>query len=270
MSTVPLEAVAALLREVSTSVVMPRYRALTSGEIEEKSPDEFVTIADREAEAALTAGLTRLLPGSRVIGEEMCHERPELLEGIASAEDPLWIVDPLDGTGNFMRGETRFAIMVALVRRNETLAGWMLRPAEGTLAWAERGSGAFLDQTRVRAPTVVPETGALRGAVLTRFLPADMKQRIERNSARLGAVFPGSLCAGFDYPALAAGEMDFVQYWRGLPWDHAPGALYLQEAGGSHTRFDGSPWRPGERRTGLLAAGNAGIALAVRRALELG
>lgn len=270
MPLVPMDRVAGLLREVSATSIMPRYRLLTSDDIEEKSPDDFVTTADRESEAALTAGLTRLLPGSRVIGEEMCHGRPELLDDIATAEEPLWIVDPLDGTGNFMKGDPRFAVMVALVIRNETVAGWMLRPAGGTLAWAERCSGAFLDQTRVRAPTAVPETGALRGAVLTRFLSDEMKRQIERNSARLGEVFPGSLCAGFDYPALAAGEMDFVQYWRGMPWDHAPGALYLLEAGGSHTRFDGSPWRPGERRTGLLAAGNSGIALAVRRALELG
>jgi fructose-1,6-bisphosphatase/inositol monophosphatase family enzyme len=211
-----------------------------------------------------------MLPGSRMIGEEMCHERPELLDGIAAAEEPLWIVDPLDGTGNFVKGDRHFAIMVALVVHNETVAGWMLRPADGSLAWAERGSGAFLDRARVRAPTTVPPTERLRGAVLTRFLSPEMKQRIERNSAQLGEVFPGSLCAGFDYPDLAAGAMDFVQYWRGLPWDHAPGALYLTEAGGAHTRFDGSPWRPGERRTGLLAAANAGIALAVRQALELG
>lgn len=269
MKSVPVDKVAALLREVGATIIMPRFRALKSGEVEEKSPDDFVTIADREAETALIAGLQGIIPASTVIGEEMCHARPELLQDLHRIDGPLWFVDPLDGTRNFMDGQTRFAIMVALRHARETVGAWILRPVDGSLALAERGAGAFVDGVRLRTPTAQKEAGALRGAVLTRFLPPEMRERIQGNGPKLGAILPGSMCAGDDYPALARGELDFVCYWRGLPWDHAPGALILGEAGGSVTRYDGSAYQP-DGRMGLLAAGNAAIAETVRATLGLG
>lgn len=269
MADLPVERVAALLREVSASIIMPRFRALKSGEVEEKSPDDFVTIADREAEAALVSGLQAILPSSTVIGEEMCHARPELLQDLHEVDEPLWFVDPLDGTRNFVDGDPRFAIMVALRQRRETVGAWILRPVTGSLAMAERGAGAFIDGGRLRVPLSAKEAKALRGAVLIKFLPPDRRERVERNGSKLGAVLPGSMCAGDDYPALVRGTLDFVCYWRGLPWDHAPGALLLAEAGGTVTRYDGSAYQP-DGRLGLIAAGSAATAEMVRRTLELG
>ncbi len=269
MTGAPMDRVTALLREVGATIIMPRFRALKSGEVEEKSPDDFVTVADHESETALIAGLQGILPGSTVIGEEMCHGRPDLLHGLHTIDGPLWFVDPLDGTRNFVDGSPRFAIMVALRQHRETVGAWILRPVDGSLAAAERGAGAFIDGVRITAPGADKEAGALRGAVLTKFLPPEMQERIGHNGRRLGAILPGSMCAGHDYPALARGEMDFVCYWRGLPWDHAPGALFLTESGGSVTRYDGAAFQP-DGRLGLLAAGNAGIAETVRRTLGLG
>jgi len=266
---IPIDRVNALLREVAATIIMPRFRALKSGEVEEKSPDDFVTVADREAEAALIPGLQSILPGSMVIGEEMCHGRPELLRDLHTTDGPLWFVDPLDGTRNFMEGQTRFAIMVALRQRRETVGAWILRPADGSLAVAERGAGAFIDGARLQTPNAAKEARDLRGAVLTKFLPPEKRERVERNGAQLGAILPGSMCAGDDYPAIARGALDFVCYWRGLPWDHAPGALLLTEAGGCVSRYDGTPYQP-DGRLGLIAAGNPAIAGTVLRTLELG
>lgn len=268
MGEVPTDKVTALLREVATGIIMPRFRALKSGEVEEKSPDDFVTIADREAEAALIPGLQAIIPSSTVIGEEMCHNRPELLRDLHLIDGPLWFVDPLDGTRNFMEGRTTFAIMVALRRQRETVGAWILRPTDGSLAVAERGAGAFIDGTRLHAPAAAKEPKALRGAVLSKFLPPEKREHVLRNGSKLGEILPGSMCAGDDYPALARGALDFVCYWRGLPWDHAPGALLLSEAGGVVTRYDGSPYQP-DGRLGLIAAGNAEIAQTVLRTLEL-
>lgn len=264
-----MDRVAALLREVGATIIMPRFRALKSSEVEEKSPDDFVTIADREAESALITGLQGIVPSSTVIGEEMCHARPELLQNLHTIDGPLWFVDPLDGTRNFMEGQTRFAIMVALRQRRETVGAWILRPIDGSLVTAEHGSGAFIDGKRIRAPETCKEASALRGTVLTKFLLPEMRDRIQRNCAKLGEIMPASMCAGADYPAVAGGGLDFIAYWRGLPWDHVPGALFLTEAGGSVTRYDGSAFQP-DGRTGVLAAGNAAIAETVRRTLELG
>lgn len=115
-----------LLREVAARSVLPRFRRLQDREIHEKQPGELVTIADQEAEAALTGGLRRLLPGSRVVGEEACAADPSLLLGIGTGL--VWLVDPLDGTADFAAGDPRFSLMVALLRDGDIIAPWMLDP----------------------------------------------------------------------------------------------------------------------------------------------
>lgn len=248
---VRIEQVSNLLREVAAEAVMPRFRRLAESEVRVKSPGEEVTIADEEAERLLTAGLSALLPGSRVIGEEAVSAQPELLQGLG--EGAVFVVDPVDGTSNFVKGSPCFSMMVALLREGEPVASWMLSPATGTLHVAERGSGAWIDGERVRAGRPPQWTG-LGGGVLTRFLPAEMTARVRANGRELAAILPGLLCAGEEYPAIVRGEQNFVMFWRGLPWDHAPGALFLEEAGGRAARFDGRPYRPAEPGSGILAA----------------
>ena len=96
-------------------------------------------------------------------------------------------------------------------------------------------------------------------AVLTRFLPQTLALSVRENSRRFSAILPGARCAGVDYPRVATGEQDFVLFWRLLPWDHAPGTLFLEETGGCVARFDGSPYRPADQSPGLLAARNREI-----------
>lgn len=248
---VPVEQVSNLLREVAAEAVMPRFQKLADAEVRVKSPGEEVTIADEEAERLLAAGLLALLPGSRVIGEEAVSAQPELLHGLG--EGTVFLVDPVDGTSNFVKGSPCFSMMVALLREGEPVASWMLSPATGTLHVAEHGGGAWVDGERVRVGEP-PHWGALRGGVLTRFLPAEMTARVQANGRDLAAILPGLLCAGEEYPAIVRGEQNFVMFWRGLPWDHAPGTLFLEEAGGRAARFDGRPYRPAEQGFGILAA----------------
>lgn len=247
----PIEKVAELLREVAAQAVMPRFQRLAEAEVRVKSPGEEVTIADEEAERLLTAGLSALLPGSRVIGEEAVSAQPELLQGLG--EGTVFVVDPVDGTANFIKGSPCFSMMVALLREGEAIASWMLSPATGALHVAERGSGAWVDGERVRVGQPPHWTG-LRGGVLTRFLPAETTARVQANGRDLAAILPGMHCAGEEYPAIVRGEQNFVVFWRGLPWDHAPGTLFLEEAGGRAARFDGSRYRPAEQGFGILAA----------------
>ncbi|CAN7410197.1 inositol monophosphatase [Bosea sp. LjRoot90] len=247
----PIEQVSTLLREVAVQAVMPRFQRLAEAEVRVKSPGEEVTIADEEAERLLTAGLSALLPGSRVIGEEAVSAQPELLQGLG--EGMVFVVDPVDGTANFIKGSPCFSMMVALLREGEPVASWMLSPATDTLHVAERGSGAWLNGERVRAGRP-PRWAALRGGVLTRFLPAEITARVQANGRDLAAILPGMHCAGEEYPAIVRGEEHFVVFWRGLPWDHAPGTLFLEEAGGRAARFDGRPYKPAEPGFGILAA----------------
>src|ERR1700709_1438740 len=163
-----LDLVGALMAEAAERAILPRFRALARDEVEEKSPGELVTIADREAEAILTAGLAPLLPGSRVIGEEACAIDPRLIESLG--EGIVWLVDPLDGTANFAAGRPDFAVMVALLRDGVTQAAWILNPLSGQLTRAELGSGAWIGDRRLHAAPQV-RGGKLRGS-MGRVMPA--------------------------------------------------------------------------------------------------
>lgn len=240
-----------LLREVAAEVVIPRFRKLAESEVRVKSPGEEVTIADEEAERLLNVRLPALLPGSRVIGEEAVSAQPELLKGLG--EGTVFVVDPVDGTANFVKGSPCFSMMVALLREGESVASWMFSPATEMLHVAERGSGAWINGEPARAGQP-PQWNALRGGVLTRFLPAEITARVQANGRDLAVILPGMHCAGEEYPAIVRGEQHFVMFWRGLPWDHAPGTLFLEEAGGRAARFDGRPYKPAEQGFGILAA----------------
>jgi fructose-1,6-bisphosphatase/inositol monophosphatase family enzyme len=261
-----IERVAQLMRRAVAQAILPRFRALHASEIEEKSPGEQVTAADREAEALLTAGLLALLPGSAVLGEEAASAQPDTMQRLSGYAD-LWIVDPLDGTSNFVEGKPVFSVMVALMRHGETVASWMLDPLTDILAVAQKGGGAWLGGQRIVTTRTVPDERDLRGAVLTRFLSPELRSSIESRAQRIGGVLPGLRCAGHEYPDVATGVQNFVLFWRTEPWDHAPGALFIIEAGGHIARLDGTPYVPLDGGKGLLVAQNRETWLSVARCL---
>ena len=250
-----LDRVGELMREVSATVIEPRFRSLAEGEVIEKSKGELVTIADREAEERLTAGLTALDPGTPVVGEEAVAADARTMGALAA--ERVWLVDPLDGTGNFVWGRPDWAVMVALVVGRETAASWIFQPVTGRLYVAERGSGAIVDGEPFVAGPRADTAEGLRGAVLTRYLDDATRALVTPNLDRFGTITPGRHCAGTEYPALVEGETDFVLFWRTLPWDHAPGTLLVREAGGVATRPDGTPYRPEPGGRGLLVAADA-------------
>lgn len=245
-----IEDVADLLRETAERVILPRFRNLAGSEIVEKAPGDLVTVADREAEAIITPALLALLPGSRVVGEEACAADPALMRGLDRGA--VWLVDPVDGTANFAAGRRPFAVMVALVRYGEPVLSWIYDPAGDELCLAERGAGATINGARILTPDDRDER-PLRGGLLNRFMPPDVWARIDTAAAGIGRM-PGLMCAGAEYPAVARGERDFTVFWRGLPWDHAPGALFLEEAGGVVRRLDGTAYAVASDRDGLVAA----------------
>ncbi|HEU4346926.1 MAG TPA: inositol monophosphatase family protein [Actinoplanes sp.] len=254
------------MREVAAAVVLPRFRRLQDGEVHVKAPGDVVTIADQESERALTAGLTRLLPGSLVVGEEAVAADPEVLRRV-SHEGAVWIVDPVDGTNNFAAGKTPFAVMVALLRAGEPVAAWILDVVGDRMTLAEAGSGAYIDGVRVKTRTDDPGAPALRGVVAQKYLPADLRARSAANAHRLARVTPGRHCAGYEYPAVATDEQQFALFWRVLPWDHVPGSLILREAGGTVLHLDGSEYYPVNGERGLLVAPNDQIWRTVRDTL---
>jgi len=244
------EEVSALMRMVAAEVMMPRFRSLADAEIAIKSAGEVVTVVDREAELRLHDGLAGLGLGARIIGEEAVEENPGLLDGVG--EGLVWLIDPLDGTANFAGGCAPFGMMVALVENGSTVAGWMLDPLSGRMCHAVRGMGATCDGAVVRArPSGAPRP---RAALGTHFLAPDRRARVHARADLDLDVVPVPRCAAASYPRLIHGEDDVALFQRILPWDHAAGALFVTEAGGLVTHWDGSPWRVGGRGVGVLAA----------------
>jgi fructose-1,6-bisphosphatase/inositol monophosphatase family enzyme len=252
------QSVAELLREAAARAIIPRFAALRAEDVRLKAPNEPVSVADRDAEALIGQGLRELLPSSLVIGEEACASDPSLLPKLA--QGTVWLVDPVDGTGNFIAGRPPFAVMVALLQDGETVASWILDPLTDRIAVAERGGGSWIDGRRVGPPGDAAQPNDLCGIVSDAFIPVDKAPLIARLRQAVGKVVPTVRCAGYEYPQVALGERDFALYWRTLAWDHAPGVLFLTEAGGCVLHLDGLPYRPTAPRPGLLLARTPAIA----------
>lgn len=250
---VDIDAVGEVLREAAATAIAPRFRQLAAHDIEEKTPGEVVTVADREAETLITARLREMRPGVPVVGEEAVALDAVLIDAIRT-EPMVWLVDPLDGTANFASGDPHWAVMVALVQAGETVASWTYRHTDNRLYVAERGGGAWCDGIRLTCPTGGWKPETLRGAVLRRFLTDEERARMVPRLDRFETVTAGYSCAGFEYPAIIEGDQEFALFQRLLPWDHAPGTLLLSEAGGVVRRPTGEPYTLDPEARGLLLA----------------
>jgi fructose-1,6-bisphosphatase/inositol monophosphatase family enzyme len=243
-------AVEALLRAVATEIVMPRFRALSADQISEKSPGDLVTIADQESEIRLAEGLADILPEARIVGEEATAADPNLLNRLD--DGLIWLIDPIDGTSNFAEGISPFALMIALLNNGVREGGWIYDPVANRLCHALRGQGAFVDHKPIQAS----ETGAAYpvAALATRFMTPEKRSDVETRAAGKLTIAPIPRCAGDQYPQLVLGQADIALFERALPWDHAAGALFLEEAGGIICRTDGRAYVTGDGGTGLLGA----------------
>lgn len=255
MTPVKPQSLGQTLEMIAAEEITPRFRNLLDTEISDKGGGDFVTKADEESERRLTQILKDLLPGSLVVGEEAAHADPTIISRIAG-EAPVWIIDPLDGTNNFARGNELFAVMAALVVGGESVIGAIHMPTRGLTALAERGSGAFMESRRLR--TAPPRPAAeIRASVHTGYLPEDIKPRIAA-CAKTYQSNEEMYCAGRVYVALAEGAIDGALFWRTKPWDHAMGTLILREAGGVDGFGNGEPYRPTMTgRYGLIATSGA-------------
>lgn len=243
MTRIPdLERVADLIATIAAEEMTPRFRRLASHDIRAKDDaGDLVTIVDEICERRLTEALSTLLPGSLVVGEEATAADPKTLARL-SQDQPVWLIDPLDGTRNFARGEPEFASMVALVERDTILAAWIHDPLAGLTAMAERGQGAWQGGKRLSVADPKP-IGQRRGA----FNIPSSGPRKRAASALATAIEHRHriTCAGRSYLDLATGALDLAIFRKLKPWDHAPGVLIHAEAGGvSGLLADATAYRP--------------------------
>ena len=209
------------------------------GEIEHlqvslKGPRNFVTAADRRAEGMLRDDLEKARPGYGFLGEEGgMHEGAD--------KSHRWIVDPLDGTTNFLHGIPHFAVSIALEREGTIVAGLVYNPANDDLFIAERGKGAFHNDRRLRVAARTKLDEAVVACGLPHYGRGDLVLG-RREIAAAQEHFAGLRrygAATLDLAWIAAGRLD--AYWeRDLsPWDIASGIILVREAGGFVSDIDG-------------------------------
>lgn len=232
------EAVGQVLRDVAAQEICPRFRNLSDEAISTKThASDLVTIADVRAEAALSERLTRLLPGSVTLGEEAVYADPEIKARLGG-DAPVWIIDPVDGTANFARGNPEFAVIVALVESRKTVAGWIYDPMRGRMFTAERGGGVWSEGEGRRLRMRQREgrdLSALTGCI---------GKRLAERHGHLFAGITRQGSAAHDYMAMVDGRLDFRLFRLLNPWDHAAGVLMVEEAGGCARLLTETPYTP--------------------------
>lgn len=201
--------------------------------IEEKTSNDFVSQVDRQAEARIIETLLKAYPDHSILAEE---------SGDHGNSDYRWIIDPLDGTTNFLHGFPHFAVSIALTHQGRLQQAVIYDPMKQELFTASRGGGATLNNRRIRVTRITSANGALLG---TGF-PFRQKQHFATYQGMFAEFFnhasdirrAGS--AALDLAYVAAGRLD--GFWEiGLqPWDMAAGALIIREAGGLVGDFHGN------------------------------
>lgn len=203
------------------------FREVENLQVSTKGPGDFVSKADREAERMIKEDLMGARPTYGWLGEESAPE---------AGADPTrrWIVDPLDGTTNFLHGMPHWAVSIALEHKGEIVSAVVFDAAKDEMFWAEKGAGAWMNERRLR----VSGRRQMHEAVFATGVPFGAKKTLPAMLADLARLMPA--CAGvrrwgaasLDLAYVAAGRYD--GYWeRELqPWDIAAGILLVREAGG--------------------------------------
>jgi myo-inositol-1(or 4)-monophosphatase len=237
-----------------------------------KGPSDFVSQADLRAEKTLREELERRRPGYAFLMEE---------SGASGSDNWTWrwVVDPLDGTTNFLHGIPHWAISIALQRRLpdgsvELACGMIYAPASGEMFWAEKGSGAFVNDRRLR----VSARREMKDALFATGIPfAAVSARHRLAFARtLGALMPATAgvrrfgSAALDLAWVAAGRYDGFWELGLMPWDVAAGALIVREAGGIVTDPAGAEFVLSDEAANDVVAGNAHMQAKLREVVADG
>ncbi len=206
--------------------------------IERKSDQTLVTNLDRESERIITSALRSSWPDHGIIGEEGGSRAAKEENGY------VWVIDPLDGTHNFIKGIGMFGVSIGLIKGKEFIAGVIYLPSDGDLYYAEKGSGAFKNDKRISVSsvkdlkdcTISYDSGMKAGAgrkleVLKNLAPEVLNVRIFGASVR-------------NLTYLAEGIVDAVIEFDDKIWDYCAGATIIQEAKGKITDHSGMPFTP--------------------------
>ncbi len=254
-----LAAAAAQAARVGGAVLLDQARGCRDLAVDEKARNDFVTAADRASEEAILAWLRGRFPGYGILAEESAAEH--------RFDGPVWIVDPLDGTTNFIHGFPMWCVSVALAVDGVPVAGAVFDPVHDEMFSASRGDGALLQGQPIR----VAGRMGLGGCLLATGFPFKIQERLTEYLrsfeafARATAGIRRAGSAAIDLCSVAAGRFDGFWEMSLAPWDVAAGGLIIQEAGGVVSDFSG---RDTWLRTGHIVAGNPRVHAAMLEVLR--
>ncbi|MEM9344375.1 MAG: inositol monophosphatase [Pseudomonadota bacterium] len=246
------------VRTVAKAEITPRFRALSSDEVDQKSGvEDLVTVADKRAEVAITAAVRDILPGTRVVGEEAVAVDASLLSDVGKPGRTV-IIDPIDGTWNFANGIATFGVILAVVEDGETVMGLLYDPVWDDWVVARKGEGAWFSapgkaprRLRVSTPSGdLEDAFGFIGLYLFdkpgQVLLCETMSRFRRTA--------NLRCSCHEYRMIVDGKADFMLTGMLNSWDHAAGVLAFREAGGVARLLDGPEYAPSMTHGRLLIA----------------
>src|SRR5258708_3553736 len=218
------------------AVLLKYWEQLGKADAEVKARNDWVSRADRESEAAILEHLQASCPGDRILGEES-----GMNAALSGASGRTWIVDPLDGTSNYLQRFPVWSISIALRQGKEMIAGVIYEPLRELFFTAQRGAGAFRNGTRMR----VSDQAQVEGSFLATGFPFRAQQfvgtytKIFRDVITVAKGVRRAGSAALDLAYTAAGVFDGFFEMHLSPWDVAAGSLIVTEAGGKVSDFSG-------------------------------
>lgn len=245
-----------IARSAMENILLPAWRQGSSLQVTEKSPGEMVTAFDIESQRFLRSELGSLYPDAGFLGEETLEEgEPDTPD----RHQALWVVDPLDGTQEFIAGRLNFAVMIAFVFQGKVCGAWIVTPeslpsgiVSSRLAWTFAGGPVMLDGRSFFPPvrSMGPRPAGILG---TKYFNPVLGKNLKDSAGKSGSfIGPGS--AGVDILSVAEGRADYAIYSRTLPWDFAAPLYWGGQAGLVVRRFSGAPVELKPGLTGLLCA----------------
>lgn len=234
---------------------------------EKTSAADFVSQVDLEAQEAAVSRIRAHFPDHLVLAEEGDDEAGRI--AAVRGSGPVWIIDPLDGTTNFLHGYPAYASSVGLVYKGEPVVGAVVSPATSQRWWAARGEGAYRNGARI----CTSQTSELRYALVGTGFPFKLLDRLDDYTAQFARVLPASSgirrggSAALDLCFLAQGSLDAFWEMELSPWDVAGGLAILKEAGGAFRRVGGAPLDPLTKGS-VLAANSTPLLDALDRRLR--
>ena len=249
-----IDDVSEIIRDCAHKLILPRFKNLETNDVQSKtSPRDLVTIADIEAEYYLQEQIPKAVSNAFVVGEESVSRGEHKLRDLEKhGSDPVFIVDPVDGTNNFVRGSEVFGVMVAMLIDGECHKAWIYDPCKDAMTTASKGEGAFTNGQRisVSSNTDVEKTS---GYASLRYMKKDMRNHFISHGSSVNLLDSIS-CAAHMYLDVAHGRKDFTIFTRLKPWDHLPGVLICQEAGGFAVDWHEQPYTVYTQDAGIITA----------------